>query len=235
MKRWDLLETYKLIEAAHGEEQQSLATPCLRSIIDRQRFAEYHFTEMHRLLKAFKRRYLNEGLMIALHGPNKNKARNAFEVLMIKAGAHITACIQSIHALPDILANGIYYSTALNITTKLPPNKIYLSNVAIEAEKRTDLFKLGNLLTQIISDGQYKHLEALSNLSKHRNVVRASLNEDWTGTRVNSHEFHLTSFERGSKSYPQVSVESLVAPEFERISKLIIAIGHELNAVLQRP
>ena len=241
MTPWDFRETHALVERAYGSEQLALVRPCLRSIVDRQNFGKYHYQESQRLIKAFQRRHLNDKmLMVALHGGREHeRSRVAFEHLMIKAGAHITACIQCLHAVPDILASAVYFGSGLNLTAHpLKDRDVSIKAVVAAARANADLRRLGDLLDIIASGSQYEHLSALSNLSKHRTIIRTSLNEDWTGSRQDRYELHLTSFNKqtggGTKEYAQASVAFLLVPESERLSRHVIDVGHELNASLRR-
>ncbi|MES2036248.1 MAG: hypothetical protein V4495_00300 [Pseudomonadota bacterium] len=39
---------------------------------------------------------------------------NDFQELILRIGTYVTACIQSLHAIPDILAHTLYFALALN-------------------------------------------------------------------------------------------------------------------------
>ena len=79
----------------------------------------------------------------------------------------------------------------------------------------------------------WQHLAALSNSSKHRSLIRTSLNEDWTGNRPRKRELQFTRFERGIVHYPSIAVLDLIEPEFDRLSLIIVKIGHVLNTALR--
>lgn len=51
MKRWNLEETYNLVNKAFGQEQMRLAKSSTQSVLDRQEFARYHYREIVRLSK----------------------------------------------------------------------------------------------------------------------------------------------------------------------------------------
>lgn len=240
MQPWDLHHTYGLVERAFGRDQVALVKPCLQSVVDRQNFASYHFQETQRLLKSFKRKHLaDKNLLLALHGARNPPARVPFEVLMIKAGAHATACVQAIHAISDILASGVYFATGLNLSTQpLADRDISINSVATLVKRTPSLANLADPVSRIAAGPQYEHLAALSNLSKHRTIIRTALNEDWTGKRKELHEFHLPAFSRATKSgqkhYPEVSFASLTEAEYNRLGFLVIEIGHEINAALTK-
>lgn len=240
MQPWDLHHTYGLVERAFGRDQVALVKPCLQSVVDRQNFASYHFQETRRLLKSFKRKHLaDKNLFLALHGSNNPPARIPFEVLMIKAGAHATACVQAIHAISDILASGVYFASGLNLSAQpLSDRDISTDSVTTLVKRTPSLANLADPVSRISTGPQYEHLAALSNLSKHRTIIRTTLSEDWTGKRKELHEFRLPAFSRptksGQKHYPEVSFASLTEAEYMRLGLLVIEIGHEINAALTK-
>jgi hypothetical protein len=240
MQPWDLNHTYTLVERAFGRDQVALVKPCLQSVIDRQNFASYHFQEVQRLLKSFKRKYLaDKNLLLTLHGATNPPARVPFEVLMIKAGAHATACVQAIHAISDILASGVYFATGLNLSAqRLSDRDISITSVTTLVKRTPLLANLADSVSRIAEGTQYEHLAVLSNLSKHRTIIRTTLNEDWTGKREKLHEFHIPAFSHatrsGQKHYPEVSFASLTEAEYNRLGLLVIEIGHEINAAITK-
>ncbi len=183
----------------------------------------------------FERRHLKDGILLEIYTQQGECKRLAFERYIIKASAHAVASVQSIHALPDILANATYLASGLNLlTNSLAEHEIALPSVAKALEADTNFCSLAALLRKAHSGSLWRHLAALTNLSKHRSVVRASLNEDLTGLRENHRELHFQSFERKSRSFPAISVQSLLEPEFLRLATLIVEVGHELNVCLRR-
>jgi hypothetical protein len=231
---WHLDETYGLVKAAFGRAQEALVRESTRSVLDRQAFARYHYHETLRLSKSFERTYLKKNLLIDLHGDPSGRVRNAFDRYIVKAGAHATAAAQSIHAIPDILAHAVYFATGQNLGPNvLPERKVGLPSVTGGLRRQPEFQGVGDLLSSAQSGRLWKHLVALANVSKHRSVVRTSLNEDWTGTRKNHRELHFSHFEREGERFPSVSVVALLGPEFDRLSLLIIQLGHQLNASLR--
>lgn len=235
---WDLVRTCKLVETVFGHEQGKIVQPCLRSIVDRQWFAKYHYSETNRLLEDFQDQYLREHIILeVIHGLDE-VASPAFERLMINAGAHITACIQAMHAVPDILASGVYFALGLNLRLdSLSDWQVNISKVAERVKLEPGCIELAALLNEVSSGDDFRHVAAVSNLSKHRTVIRASLSMDLTGGREKTYEFHIKDFEKktsgGMRYFPSVSFEDLLKNEFTRIAKLIIKIGNKINDTLE--
>lgn len=61
-----------------------------------------------------------------------------------------------------------------------------------------------------------------------------SLNEDWTGERVDRHLVLFPAFAYEENTYPQVGAHSMLEAEYERCSRIVIQAGVTLNALLQR-
>jgi hypothetical protein len=70
---------------------------------------------------------------------------------------------------------------------------------------------------------------ALSNMAKHRGIVRPSLNEDWTGTRKERHEIRFSAFEYSGKLFNETNISNVLSPAFERASRSTVDTGAEIN------
>lgn len=234
MTPWDINETYLLVRRVFGRDQERLVRESARSVTDRQAFSSYHFSEAMRLSKAFERNHLADArTILELHVGGAEKKERAFQVYMVKAGAHSLAAVQSLHAIPDIFAHAVYFAAGQNLQPHaLDEPDISLPGVAACLKQDKSFAVLSAPLRSVQSGTGWCHLAAVSNMSKHRSVVRAAYNEDWTGKRAKVRELHISAFERHGKHYPAISLRELLDPEYERLMKTIIIIGHELNTCL---
>jgi hypothetical protein len=189
-----------------------------------------------RLSRAFERKYLADTkTLLHMDTQGAEKKRRAFERYIVKAGAHSLAAVQSIHAIPDILAHAVYFATGQNLRPHpLKATEIAVPCVAASLGRDSSFTSLSKPLAALQSGTGSRHLSAVCNMSKHRSVVRSALHEDWTGTRKNFRELHVSSFERQGVPYPSKSLRDLVEPEYDRISLAVVEIGHELNKCLDR-
>jgi len=113
MGRWDVEETRKHIRRLFGEDQLELAKPCLRSVVDRQTYARIHFQDAKAKLDFYTQTALQDtSLFEVTFGDSEGWVE--FNNFIREVGAHLTACVQSVHAVPDILAHALYYSLGLN-------------------------------------------------------------------------------------------------------------------------
>jgi hypothetical protein len=189
-----------------------------------------------RLSRAFERKYLIGTMtLLDLHKSGAEKQREAFERYIIKAGAHSLAAVQSIHAIPDIVAHTMYFATGQNLKPRpLREVDIAVRTVVASLSRDGSFGSLSKPLSGLQSGLGWRHLSAVCNMSKHRSVVRSALNEDWTGKRKNFRELHVSSFERAGVVYPSKSLRELLEPEYDRILHAVVAIGDELNACLRK-
>jgi hypothetical protein len=189
-----------------------------------------------RLSRAFERKYLADTrTLLDIHTQEAEEKREAFERYIIKAGAHSLAAVQSIHAIPDIVAHAVHFASGQNLMPHaLKEADIAVPSVAACLSRDSSFKSLSKPLAALQSGAGWRHLAAVCNMSKHRSVVRSALNEDWTGTRKNFRELHISSFERQGVPYPSKSLRDLLEPEYDRILLAVVAIGDELNRCLRR-
>lgn len=235
MNPWDLLETYRLVQRVFGHDQEKLTRESARSVTDRREFSSYHFAEAMRLSKAFERKHLSDTrTILEIHAQGAEKKERAFQVFMVRAGAHSLAAVQSLHAIPDIFAHAIYFAAGQSLQPyALDDSKVTVQSVVSCLKRDSRFAPLSAALQSIHSGHGWQHLAAVSNMSKHRSVVRAAYNEDWTGARATLRELHVSAFDRNGKGYPAVSLRELLEPEYERIMRTVITVGNELNACLR--
>lgn len=236
MSPWDLKETHTLVRRLFGRDQEMLARDSTRSVNDRQAFSSYHFSEAMRLSRTFERKHLaGSRTILEIHVAGAENKAAAFQRYIMKAGAHSIAAVQSLHAIPDIFAHAVYFCAGQNLLAHaLPESKIAMPTVIAAIREDAHFSALAASLACLQSGATWKHLAAVSNMSKHRSVVRATYSEDWTGTRAKVRELYVAAFERAGERFPAKSLRDLLEPEYDRQLQAIIGIGHELNACLRR-
>lgn len=233
MGRWDVEETRKQIRRLFGEDQLELAKPCLRSVVDRQTYARIHFQDAKAKIDSYTQTALQDASLFEVTFGD-SEAWVEFNIFIREVGAHLTACVQSIHAVPDILAHAIYYSLGLNRSASaLKPRDICPGSVLRLLRREPQLNAVTTLLESLVSTETFAHLAALANQAKHRSIVFPVMNEDITGTRERRHMVMFPAFIYDDSPYPQVFADDFLAVEYERSSQCVVNAGIELNAVLQ--
>jgi len=222
MTAWHIEATRNAIKCVHGSEQLELARPCLRSLYDRQFYARFHYQ------RAQDKDFFP--IAFAIDEP----AWDRFNVEIRKIAADISACVQSLHSLPDILASAIYYSLALDKTIK--PAKGRYVNHAFVTESIANISDLGAIHSGLIgatTGSHYKHLAALANQSKHYSIVFPALNADLTGDRPEQYMLVSPAFVSRGVPFPEVLISEFMPVAYEQLTNAVLETGHALDAHLQ--
>lgn len=234
MNPWDADATRRAIERAYGREQLELARPCIRSLSDRQFYSQFHYQRAEQTLKRYVRVHLKSKDFISISLGADPQEWDRFNIVIRKLGADLTACIQSLHALPDVLASAVYYSLQLN-NRFTPPRGRYVNHAFVMEclDKVPELAAIKAQLKEAVQVQGFKHLAALANQSKHYSIVFPALNADLTGTRKRQYMLVFPEFKSSRGSFPQALVTDFLPPLHEQLSKSVVQLGHALNTVLQ--
>lgn len=233
MTTWHVEATRKTIAHVFGRKQLELARPCLRSLYDRQFYAHFHYQRAESTLKRYVRDHLSDKDFFPIAVGVDELEWNRFNVVIRKVGADLTACVQSLHAIPDILANAVYYSLALDRTLQ-PGNGRYI-NHAFVTDSIADLVPLKqvNLALRSATAGRrYKQLAALANQSKHCSIVFPELSHDLSGERPEQYTLSFPAFNTRGKAHNQVNVSEFLPPIHEQISRSVLETGRAIDTYL---
>lgn len=232
---WEIRSTGKLVTALFGAAQWEKAQPSVRSMTDRPEFCRYHYHEALDMMNEYIEFKLKE---TGLWGVYENY--DEFSYLMLKIRANITAFVQSLHAVADICSHMVYYALALDrLSMPIKERDIQAYKVLKLLEQQrngghTDHDKLCTLFREFTTGDDYKYLNALSNTSKHRSIVRSELNEDVTGEREEKWILFLESFWYAGEFFEKTNAREFMQKEFDRIQHLTVKTGVELNDVLKK-
>jgi hypothetical protein len=232
METWNLEQTRKNVERLYGRTQLQLAAPCLRSVVERQGYAYVHYQDFRKLLQTYLQSNAQHPPETYLWWLAHEEGQEQFNEFILRVGAQVIACVQSLHAIPDILSHAVYFSLGLNMDKPLPPQVINFNSVVKELGRVPDAVELRRVLISFNVAGA--HLSALVNRAKHISVVSQSFSEDWTGLRAERHVILMGGFEHRGALYPEVAAKDFLQTEFDRITKLFVNAGIELNVLLDR-
>ena len=233
--QWDVRLTGKLITAVFGAVQWKKAHPSVRSMTDRPEFCRYHYHEALDMMNEYIESNLKETGLWCVY-----EDYDEFSYLMLKIRANIVAFVQSLHAVADTCSHMLYYSLALDkLPRPLKERDIHAKEVLKLLEQQRDAGhpeynKLCRLFREITTGDGYKYLNALTNTSKHRSVVRPELNEDATGKREDKWILFLESFWYAGELFEKTNAREFMQKEHDRIQPLTVNIGVELNEVLKK-
>lgn len=234
MHLWDIDETRDLVLRRYGRGQLERARPALRSVADRLSYARIHIRALEATINAYlsparRGQELDEIVFLGANG-----SLNEFNLFLREVGAHVTACIQSLHAIGDLLSHAIYYSTAIDHESPLGERKISVATVAARLSGKATAGALRHLLSSFGPDGDFQHIAALSNRAKHRSLVLPSLSQDHTGNRSERLAVLIDAFEHESTSFPSVHAKDFLITQFEAVARRTNEAGNELNAILRQ-
>lgn len=231
MAAWNMGEARNIITISHGKGQAELAYQSMCSTIDRQEYARYHYHNAKKLFdQHVEKLYSPASFMKASIEGSEKLNQCIWEI-----GAHVTACVQSLHSMGDIFAHAIYYALGYNL--KQPPplseRKIDLHSVKRELEKTAEHVNLAQELALLASGDNFAYLGALSNHSKHRSLIRTWMWGDMTGKKLDPYTLEFQRFIYDKKTYPSRSILPFLQSEFDRQSLRIHEAGNVLNLVLR--
>jgi len=235
MPSWDLEETLSLVERLHGRAQVYLLRSCLKSLDDRQFYAGYHYHEYKRLLCESIDAQLGEKHIFELTFPRNEESLARIATLEKKVGAHVVACVQSLHSLVDMFAHAICYAWALNLGERpLEERNITLNSVMKGISHVPPLLSIYEVFGNIRAHREFSYLSALVNHSKHRSIVEPVLSVSFLEDSGPPYTVKFSGFTYDGKAYDKRNVDEVIEPVYSWLSFQIAACGAPLNAALRR-
>lgn len=235
MTVWDRDEARKLVALRYGKTQAELACQSMNSTIDRQEYARYHYRNAKNLFETCVGKFDSPVNLLKISTGGNEDARDEFNQCIWEIGAHVTACVQSLHAMGDIFAHAIYYALGYNLKLSPPllERKICLYAVKRELDRTLEHQDIAQELDLLASGDDFAYLGALSNHSKHRSLIRSGLWVDFTGEKLDPYTLEFQGFIYDKKPYSRRLVLPFLQSEFDRQSLRIFEIGDVLNSVLK--
>ncbi|TDF62227.1 hypothetical protein [Cupriavidus sp. L7L] len=236
MPTWDLEETRNLVRHQFGNgDQLDRSRECLGSVIDRCEHARFHYHEVRGILTNKLTCSPGESKLIALFGGKSREEQREFDSAVGNVSAHVVACVQSLHAIADIFAHAIYYSLGINLSSHpLNERKVGMRSVMERLQSVPSYRSLGETFGLLSTHEHQEYLNALANHSKHRSLVKPGLWLDMTSSASENFSLKFQRFEYEGIRYEEREVERFLEVAFNRISKIIVDTGNELNEVLRQ-
>jgi len=230
MAKWNLKQLRDSVEHLYGRDQRLAITPSLDSIEQRQGFASYHYQEAVRIITDATCTQDNDLQIALLFFGFDEEASRKFQQAGFQAAAHITACVQSMHTVADMLAHSLYYAFGMNLVEEkiLAPHRIGIRAVY----QRLPDGEVKEQVNVLVAHNDFVYLSALTNHSKHRSMVKANYSLDLTGEASSSHGLRFSGFEYDGERYPERWVKPTLESEYNRQAVLVVNIGQALNAAL---
>lgn len=234
MTSWDIEETRNLVANLFGPEQVELVRASLNSLAERQVYASYHFHEYSNILVSHIDSKLGEKHILELTLPLHTEDRFRIDNALNQVAANAVACLQNLHCLTDTLSYALYYAAGLNISsTPLAPHRISAVTVKELFADSANLSGIAILFAQTTDNPTLKHLDALVNYSKHRSIVRPSLNVDLQNPDGPSYNLEFPEIEYKGNYYPITDAKEFMENAYSVLSPLVVSTGNALNAALR--
>ena len=225
---WNIAELRKAVEIRHGRELSEVTYQCAQSIPKRQQYMKYHYSEAKKFTSA-EFEHLDPQKVLRDFVLGASAESDAFHRRRIQAEANLLALLQCVHATSDNLGHVIYY--ALNFEAdpirRTQPHKI-------------SIFSVGNALPpsllkaavkSLIDDLELKHVAALVNVLKHRNVIGTPISVSFVED-VETHGLRFEGFHYKNEWYPQKWAMRFVQSAFNALQSHVLGIGSLLNKEL---
>jgi hypothetical protein len=229
--KWDLKLTAGLVEKCFGQVQSEKFYVVARSIIDRHSFLNFHYSEFNKLVEFnIAPLFIKNHPLEILLGKDPSNTEKYF-CAQTQVRAHVSACVQNIHAIGDTMAFAIATSLGLDIGDKpMQLSKITLRKIM--NEKEMQLGSIACLLKEIENNKDFNHISAIVNHSKHQSIIQPYFHFDATGQDPDLYRIKFIHFKHKSIDYPRAEVKPLLESTVSWLSDQIVKCGIELNVRL---
>ena len=233
---WDLWRAVEMIRDLYGRPQETLAHTRFNSALRRWDYALVHLQEVERTLHltndTFGKSPLSERLFLRFKINADQVA--VYNDSVDRVGANATACAANLHAIADLLAQGIAYALGMDVTdkTQFPRQPVYAYHIVARLYRDEDTKSLAELLDDLIKNEDFAYLSDLNNQSKHNKLVRAGLMMDAREQRDPPYWTAFEAFKRRNRTHDQKDALETLEREMDRQMALIIKAGNVLNDIL---
>ncbi|MCE4540782.1 hypothetical protein LXT12_26485 [Pelomonas sp. P7] len=229
---WDISATLARVEHHFGKPQRQIAEASINSVNQRVRYAVFHYRSIDAELVAFKDRLGDRNLLEVHAGSDEEETE--YYAFMDRVGAHAVACVQSIHALEDLLAATVYRCLNLDRFGKaLDEHQLSLRETTTRLQTQPPYAKVQSQLESLKPNPHFAHIDALSNKAKHSTIVRPWISQNTDSTRPDPLLFYFEAFTRRTDTFAQVPFNDLLEPALRFAGNTRVDIGIELTALLK--
>jgi len=151
----------------------------------------------------------------------------------MKVEAHMIACAQSIHSIPDTLAHVIYFALGLNLgPNSLKERSINARNIAATLTKLGPIYsEIRRPLCSLKNDSSFIKMDSFTNHAKHRGTREPRLSILFENPRT-PYEMEFGEFVYDGEEHPQRELEEVLAHAYRATSTAVVAVGNALNSVM---
>jgi len=229
---WDIEVTRQLVDAMFGINQSMKARESMISCQERLTFADIHLTHA---TSGWAAHLHSLQSLESQHKPGANAEMDkSLNRNLLDIGANIHGCVQSLHALRDILAHAIYYSLGINHTD--PPKSerdVTARHVLKSLRADASLVKLADPFEDVCQGGDFLYLDALNNHGKHRSLVPVRALTRLGSSRDDTFSLELLEFDYGEKKYDKRPAIPFLRREYLRMFKALMKCGTTMDGILR--
>ena len=226
METWKT-ETLRLhVNDTQKEDLYLDMSRALDSINENMEFCSYHYKEIESLITNHMKKNADNSYFKLVLTADESVKINEYQ-FTVACRAHIIALIRTLHSLPDLIAQVIYFSLGLNLINKtnLGKKNIDFRGVKRILKNNSEYKNLSAKMDELVTCEEYKYFNRLVNNVKHKSNVRPKLTYNFKGKGRDIYEFNFDAFENFAKRPALRFIEE----EFKREHDLIVCIGNRLN------
>lgn len=215
------------------------AQDSLKSVSARLSHAAHHHDEVNASWLRFDERASNKktatSKLFRVQGEPLDSHEWFGEAGTITRSAHLVACVQALHSIPDTLAYAVYF--CFELKTPARERDISVKSVKRELASNAHAQFACEALASLTDGGRYGHIDALSNHAKHRSIVEDSVrgNPNAGKDAPISLRFNAFTYETTGNipvSYVAIDALPLLQSELSRMQSIVNRFGIALNAYL---
>lgn len=225
------------IDDRKTKKQQAYANAAresLKSVAARLNHASYHFHEVNSAWQSFCERAATKKSPFAklgfpIIGEQDNTHQWLSEAGALVRSAHLVACVQALHSIPDTLAYAISFCFELEIPER-GERDINVGYVKGKLEFKSCAKFAVEALSDLKKEGNYKKINALSNYAKHRSIIDESISTDPDAGAEAPIFLRFKTFTFDDELYEAAEALPLLDSELKRMQSVVNGFGAALNA-----
>jgi hypothetical protein len=197
-------------------------------------YSTLHWRNARRCLKRFTDSLPKDEIwLVSILGTRE--AEHRYNLFLRDVGAHLTACLESMDAVPDILAHAAYFSLAMDKSVRLAPQEVNCRKLRALLNDDSQFVGIAAPFVEMLDCPKFLHLRAMCNRAKHRSQEFARYGE-WQeiGSTQVGLCFPSFSHQHGKlvDAFPAVAALPFLLNAGMELKLNMVRVGNALNAHL---
>jgi hypothetical protein len=140
--------------------------------------------------------------------------------------AYVEACVQSIHAMADILGQII---NIVILDGYFSENDSSLKRIAIYMEKNQKAPIVLKDIKKLLYCKEFNYCESFCNIIKHRKLIKSEFRAEYGGDYRNEQGLVFVEFNYKAVTYPKTWAKDIIDKYREEIFNLVVEVGLKIN------